>query len=197
MGLRIAIVAAVTVAACTSDGGARTAGPDMDASTTLPAGGTGGGSAMDGGGGASGRGDGSVTTLPVDGRVPDGAAEADGSSLDASQDGSTDSGVGIVIRPEGGLGCQGDSYTAVPAGACAFELPPVDGGAPLNLINVAQGGVYWAAVGSSSDCGNAYAWYYDDAAGPTAIVLCPTACGALGAGPALEIILGCYTIVLE
>jgi hypothetical protein len=51
-------------------------------------------------------------------------------------------------------------------------------------------------VNDAGSCGTTVAWHYDDAADPTAIVLCPAACTAVTAGPGMvQVRLGCATLL--
>jgi hypothetical protein len=68
------------------------------------------------------------------------------------------------------------------------QYTPGGGGTPTTIPKVA----------SEADCppsGNA--WYYDDNAAPTQIVLCPSTCEAISQDPdgQIEIVLGCDTVV--
>lgn len=66
---------------------------------------------------------------------------------------------------------------------------PGDGGAPVTVPQVA----------GAQACADLPAWYYDDPASPTKIVLCPAACGAVqgDAHASLEVVLGCATEIAD
>jgi hypothetical protein len=87
---------------------------------------------------------------------------------------------------------------------CSYAIPAPPAGQTLDygLVNVEyqRGGTGAATsfveVPNATKCGtNATAWYYDDNAAPTSIVLCPSTCAAVEADPAasVRIVLGCTT----
>lgn len=90
--------------------------------------------------------------------------------------------------------------------ACDFPLPTATaGGMPIDphLINVsytpsAGAETELALVASAAECMAEQAWYYDDAANPTRIILCPSACDTVtgDSGAALRILAGCKPRVI-
>jgi hypothetical protein len=91
--------------------------------------------------------------------------------------------------------------------ACDFPLPSsTTSGMAIDprLINVnytPTGGmeVLLGLVPSAADCGAEQAWYYDDPANPTRILLCPSACSTVTAdsGAAISILAGCVPRVVD
>jgi hypothetical protein len=86
--------------------------------------------------------------------------------------------------------------------SCDFPLPKPTAGSDLDpkRINVtftpATGApITFGQVPSAADCATTNSWHYDNAAAPTRIFLCPTACDAVRADSAskLEILMGCTT----
>jgi hypothetical protein len=85
--------------------------------------------------------------------------------------------------------------------ACDFPLPTATAeGMPIDpkLINVSYtptGGadVELGLVASAAECKTEAAWYYDDPADPTRIILCPAACDTVtsDSGAAIRILAGC------
>lgn len=85
--------------------------------------------------------------------------------------------------------------------ACDFPVPPsTTSGMAIDpkLVNVnytASSGmkVELGLVASAAECGTEQAWYYDNPAMPTRIMLCPSACQTVTAdsGAAIEILAGC------
>jgi len=90
--------------------------------------------------------------------------------------------------------------------ACEWELPPPDSinqGFDKMQVNVKLSATELGAkqlsyVESESACA-ADAWYYDDATAPTRIIACPDTCSVIesSTGAAVDILLGCPTLVLE
>ncbi len=75
---------------------------------------------------------------------------------------------------------------------CVYKIPvPTGGGEPdltkLNVVFKPNGGTpeTFPNVASAADCMGKKAWYYDDNANPTQIILCPAACDLVSnqAGP--------------
>lgn len=91
--------------------------------------------------------------------------------------------------------------------ACDFPLPSsTSSGMAIDptLINVnytPTGGseVQLGLVASADQCGTEQAWYYDDPAMPTRILLCPAACSTVTAdsGAAISILAGCKPRVVD
>lgn len=88
---------------------------------------------------------------------------------------------------------------------CSYVIPAPPSGQTLDygLVNVEyqRGGTgattSFVEVADASKCGTrTSAWYYDDNAAPTSILLCPSTCAAVEADPAasVRIVLGCGTI---
>lgn len=85
--------------------------------------------------------------------------------------------------------------------ACDFPVPSsTSTGMSIdpNLINVnftstAGGEVELGIVPSAADCGTQQAWYYDDPAMPTRIILCPESCASVtgDANASIAILAGC------
>jgi hypothetical protein len=90
---------------------------------------------------------------------------------------------------------------------CKYQIPPPPQGKALDfdLVNVdytpGGGGMKTTIpkVDSPAQCpASGDAWYYDDSASPTAIVLCDATCGVVSKdvmGGEVDIVLGCETIV--
>lgn len=89
--------------------------------------------------------------------------------------------------------------------SCSFAMPqssdpnkPID---PSKVnVNYTPGGGQQTTLGQVADaasCGPAGGWYYDNAANPTTITLCPATCAAVQADPNadIEILIGCATQV--
>jgi hypothetical protein len=91
--------------------------------------------------------------------------------------------------------------------ACDFPLPAsTTSGMAIDpaLINVnytPSGGaeVQLGLVPSAADCGTEQAWYYDDPASPTRILLCPSACSTVtaDAGASISILAGCKPRIID
>jgi hypothetical protein len=91
--------------------------------------------------------------------------------------------------------------------ACDFPLPTsTTSGMAIDpmLINVnytPSGGteVELGLVPSAADCGTEQAWYYDNPANPTRILLCPSACNTVTAdsGAAISILAGCKPRIVD
>jgi len=88
---------------------------------------------------------------------------------------------------------------------CVFELPEPPDGSTLdsmrvNIIYTDAGGTEETIpnVGTYSRCSPGGGWYYDDAAAPTQIVLCPASCTQVSADLSgrVNIALGCETLVI-
>ena len=88
---------------------------------------------------------------------------------------------------------------------CELLVPKAMNGMSLDpdLVNVvftAQGEAMGAPIPRVPDaggCATSSAWYYDNPAAPEKIVLCPTACTAAEGGGAIDIALGCATVVVR
>jgi hypothetical protein len=88
---------------------------------------------------------------------------------------------------------------------CELLVPKAEGGQNLDVdkVNVvftpqdATEGTPIPRVANAEACASNSAWYYDNPAAPTKIVLCPTACEAAESGGALDIALGCATVVVQ
>ncbi len=87
---------------------------------------------------------------------------------------------------------------------CAFDIPqPETGTLDYDEVNVqytpegASQPTIIPRVNGAADCGTEVAWYYDNPAAPTQIVMCPAACDELEAlgSVELQIVLGCATVV--
>ncbi len=89
--------------------------------------------------------------------------------------------------------------------SCQYQIPKTpDGKKPdfkkLNVAFTVQGGSQevFPQVGSAAECQGKKAWYYDNPASPSQIILCPAACDVVENSPtgsAVEVVLGCETIV--
>ncbi|MET0285675.1 MAG: hypothetical protein ABW352_14445 [Polyangiales bacterium] len=86
--------------------------------------------------------------------------------------------------------------------SCALALPPAPAGMDLDFAKVSV--LYTPESGAAQSlpqvadaraCADRDGWHYDDAKAPTRIVLCPDACTRTEAGGALEVALGCVTVV--
>ncbi len=93
------------------------------------------------------------------------------------------------------------NHVAIP---CSYELPNVPVGQVLvpSKVNVAQylddgSSTNLPRAASVASCGEG-AWYFDDEAAPTRVLLCPTICGAIQVlqTAELDITLGCDTDVV-
>lgn len=87
---------------------------------------------------------------------------------------------------------------------CNYTIPPAPSGQILDgdkvnveYVPVTAGGEYFPKVASELDCGNNEAWYYDDPAAPSQVLLCPLTCERVAAGGTLNIAFGCASILLE
>jgi hypothetical protein len=86
---------------------------------------------------------------------------------------------------------------------CELLVPEPEAGGVLDpgLVNVvftppdATDGAAIPGVPNADGCGTGPGWYYDDPAQPMTIHLCPSSCTAAEAGGALDIQLGCMTIL--
>lgn len=87
---------------------------------------------------------------------------------------------------------------------CQFDIPqPETGALDYDEVNVqytpegASQPVIVPRVGGPAECGSEIAWYYDDPAAPTQVVMCPAACDQLETlgDVELQIVLGCDTVV--
>jgi hypothetical protein len=91
------------------------------------------------------------------------------------------------------------------AAGCSYVIPSPPPGQKIDYgqVNVdyqAGGGsvLPFARVASAAACGTrTSAWYYDDAAAPTRIVLCPGACATVEADTAasVQVVVGCSTVL--
>jgi hypothetical protein len=88
--------------------------------------------------------------------------------------------------------------------ACEYLIPtPASGTIDKNKVNVS----YQPSAGGdpesfpkafgAADCGTSEAWFYDDEAAPTKVVLCPAACAKVkgDAGATVSVVFGCETTV--
>lgn len=84
---------------------------------------------------------------------------------------------------------------------CVFNIPDPEEGFELvpgevNVYFTADGapdGYLVPNVDNDTMCGSSQAWFYDNAADPAAIHLCPSMCGAAAAG-VVDIAFGCETV---
>jgi hypothetical protein len=87
---------------------------------------------------------------------------------------------------------------------CQYKIPVPQGG---GKVNFGQVNVQFTTTGGSpmvvpqvpdqAHCpttGNA--WYYDNAASPTEILLCSTTCGTVSAGGEIDVLTGCQTVIM-
>ncbi len=125
----------------------------------------------------------------------------------------------VLSRLTGGLRfsvCRSDNYDALfhalandaIASArlpCRFELPTPPQGATFDpgLVNVeferaGKRAQVFPRATDAEHCNGKDAWFYDDNAHPSTIVMCPKACSALSASEnaSVHIALGCQTVVL-
>jgi hypothetical protein len=87
---------------------------------------------------------------------------------------------------------------------CEFTIPEGGDQTP-NLVNLAHtpdgaaSSETVANVGDAAGCANngGLGWYYDDPSAPKTILTCEATCGQLSGGGAVEVALGCPTIVVE
>jgi hypothetical protein len=87
---------------------------------------------------------------------------------------------------------------------CAFLIPDPPMGMTfdrdqVNVDHMPMGGATarFPRVDGEGACGTNTAWYYDDPAAPTTILLCPAACTAVTAGPGtVTVALGCATLLI-
>lgn len=86
---------------------------------------------------------------------------------------------------------------------CNYKIPPPPAGQNLDPTKVNVG--YTApsmpeqVLPKANDqpaCGDAVSWYYDNAAQPKEVLLCPSACQQVAAGGTINITFGCETIIL-
>lgn len=85
---------------------------------------------------------------------------------------------------------------------CSWKIPPPPGGqtfdkAKVNVEYTGSAGkqsIYYVA--DPATCGPQGGWYYDDAANPTLIKVCPTTCSTFQADPQgkVDILFGCDTV---
>lgn len=81
--------------------------------------------------------------------------------------------------------------------SCDFALPAAKDGKTVdtNQVNVSLqnsgGAVELYQVDSAADCAGQAAWYYDDAAAPSRIHLCPSACETAGETSEVSVQMGC------
>jgi hypothetical protein len=89
-------------------------------------------------------------------------------------------------------------------GQCQFQIPlPSDGIPDFGRVNVTlvdpddpSANTQLANVGSAEACGADGGWYYDNAADPRVIVLCPASCDRVKQEDLdVSVVLGCQTIV--
>jgi len=87
---------------------------------------------------------------------------------------------------------------------CEYVIPPPPGDKPLELDKVAVkhlvGGTDEKEIPfakSLADCGSAAGWYYDNAANPTKILLCPASCSEvqLDTQGSVDVHFGCKPII--
>ncbi len=90
--------------------------------------------------------------------------------------------------------------------SCSYEIPPPPAGETLDpgLVNV----VYTSGGGTETqipnvpgglpDCDAQGGWYFDDAANPTEVIVCPATCTVLQADTAgkVDVVFGCETVVV-
>ena len=88
--------------------------------------------------------------------------------------------------------------------ACTFDVPAPSGSdvvdpgkVNVNYYKTADTFVTMPRVDGAAQCGGSYGWYYDDAAMPKTITLCPSTCAEVqaNAGAVIKILLGCETVV--
>ena len=84
---------------------------------------------------------------------------------------------------------------------CNYKIPVPEGGASVDFTKVnvqfSSGGkkVIFPQVADKGHCpSSGNAWYYDDAANPTEIILCTSTCGAISVGGEVDVLTGCETI---
>jgi hypothetical protein len=85
--------------------------------------------------------------------------------------------------------------------SCDFEVPDSNGGGQINPnqvnVTLTAGGATnsFFKVESADDCDSSSAWYYDNNANPTRMILCQAACDQVlsQADASLEIVFGCAT----
>ena len=83
---------------------------------------------------------------------------------------------------------------------CEIPIPPAPSGQVFDRSKVTvlyqRGGDQTAFV-YDPDCVKENAWYYDDAAQPTTIVLCPATCESVSADPAANVLVefGCVDVI--
>ena len=84
---------------------------------------------------------------------------------------------------------------------CQYKIPiPMTGTVNINQVNVqftASGGKPEVVphVGDAAHCPKTGdAWYYDNAASPTQILLCTTTCGTVSTGGEVDVLTGCQTV---
>ena len=92
---------------------------------------------------------------------------------------------------------------------CNYPIPPAPAGMSLdrNKVNVKytpQGAdpamvQPYGKVGGVDGCGDLSAWYFDNEMTPTQVMLCPTACNAVGSGTggSVDVLFGCETVVVK
>jgi hypothetical protein len=85
--------------------------------------------------------------------------------------------------------------------SCDYKIPTSDGGLDLKKINVSTRvgptgtNTEILQVADASACGTGAGWFFDNAANPTKITLCPGTCGPLQVtdGSELQVLIGCPT----
>jgi len=85
--------------------------------------------------------------------------------------------------------------------SCDYKIPTSDGGLDLKKINVSTRvgptgtNTEILQVADASSCGTGAGWFFDNAANPTKITLCPATCGPLQTtdGSELQVLIGCPT----
>lgn len=89
--------------------------------------------------------------------------------------------------------------TALP---CSLAIPKATGTINPKLVNVKTTGAdgkesYLGGVASAEACGaDGVGWYYDNAAAPKEVLLCPTSCQNVRASAtSLDIVFGCATVI--
>lgn len=87
---------------------------------------------------------------------------------------------------------------------CDYTIPPPPSGESLdaNKVNVsftaaAGGEETFPRVDSPAACGANAAWYYDNPASPSKVIMCPSACTKIATGGSMDIAFGCATVVLN
>ncbi len=87
---------------------------------------------------------------------------------------------------------------------CQYKIPVPDSGTvntgEVNVQFTATGGkpLLVPQVASQSQCpASGNAWYYDNAANPTEILLCTSTCGTVATGGTVDVLTGCQTVMAQ